>query len=652
MSGKAGWTADEEREFSKALKSQMLITTPLTVILETLFSRIQSQATLFNDVQKRVDRMEARDMDGQELFKRVKTCEEQLQEISVSKLSPFKQDEIMARLDMLEQTAGMAMSAAEEAQAAAQVAALNPAEGGEDSNASPSDAPAPSTQPAPVPAVVPTPAERPTSVGRPGSVASGGGAAERIALQNALAREAKLEARIVELETRLAGVYNIGGKLMAVEDMAEELGIEIADTDYNPGGEGGEKKKAAKPPKEPSAGPLAVFGASKPLAEKSSSAASSPRKVDKPATADKDLDASRTSLRSAGGTRMLELTTRLTSVAEENEDLRSEIATLKERVSVLKSEVDGHHDSELTRMEGIERSLEGVKEGLEKEINQVRQILKSGPEVSYADFSALQSKVDSAVNDMQTATANVTEMKEVDLASLEQDLQELRKDVKKANEPREMDTLFHSRVSLLESKLSDIKNEVHAAVADIMDDVARIQDLQEIEEELEMKASTLDVKQLAQQQQQLAQSVGSMAEWLAVRPETADGAKGTGASLTKFKCLTCDREMRTQGTGNGGAQLRGNFLPKLDNYPASHGPIPGGPGLNAVEARRIVEDRLGKNQTGSPGREAPSASELDEWGAGVDVRASRAKSGTSRVPMSMPSSGIKAPAGAKTPVFI
>ncbi len=31
------------------------------------------------------------------------------------------------------------------------------------------------------------------------------------------------------------------------------------------------------------------------------------------------------------------------------------------------------------------------------------------------------------------------------------------------------------------------------------------------------------------------QSVNGMADWLAVRPETADGVKGTGASATRFK---------------------------------------------------------------------------------------------------------------------
>ena len=44
-----------------------------------------------------------------------------------------------------------------------------------------------------------------------------------------------------------------------------------------------------------------------------------------------------------------------------------------------------------------------------------------------------------------------------------------------------------------------------------------------------------DVRLLAQQQSALAQSVNGMAEWLAVRPITSDGNKGTGSSMTKFK---------------------------------------------------------------------------------------------------------------------
>ncbi len=82
-------------------------------------------------------------------------------------------------------------------------------------------------------------------------------------------------------------------------------------------------------------------------------------------------------------------------------------------------------------------------------------------------------------------------------------------------------------------------------------DVATLNDLDGVGAELDGKANISDLKLLAQQQAALAQSVNGMAEWLAVRPETSDGSKGTGSSATKFKCLTCDREIKSQGGSNG-----------------------------------------------------------------------------------------------------
>jgi hypothetical protein len=42
--------------------------------------------------------MESRDIDGQELLRRVQLCESRLNEFKESKLSPFNQQEIMSRL--------------------------------------------------------------------------------------------------------------------------------------------------------------------------------------------------------------------------------------------------------------------------------------------------------------------------------------------------------------------------------------------------------------------------------------------------------------------------------------------------------------------------------------------------------------------------
>ena len=66
-------------------------------------------------------------------------------------------------------------------------------------------------------------------------------------------------------------------------------------------------------------------------------------------------------------------------------------------------------------------------------------------------------------------------------------------------------------------------------------EAATLNELEGIALELDGKASMQDVRLLAQQQSALAQSVNGMAEWLAVRPTTSDGNKGTGSSMTKFK---------------------------------------------------------------------------------------------------------------------
>ncbi len=58
------------------------------------------------------------------------------------------------------------------------------------------------------------------------------------------------------------------------------------------------------------------------------------------------------------------------------------------------------------------------------------------------------------------------------------------------------------------------------------------------------------------------------------------------------RCLTCDREIRTQngGTPPKDAKAKGTFLPRLEGMPASPG-APVGPGINAGELRRLAEER-------------------------------------------------------------
>lgn len=69
-----------------------------------------------------VERMEAKEIDGQELLERVQLCEGKLSEFTESKLSPFNQQDITARLEELEQQVGGQRAAAAAVAAAAAAA--------------------------------------------------------------------------------------------------------------------------------------------------------------------------------------------------------------------------------------------------------------------------------------------------------------------------------------------------------------------------------------------------------------------------------------------------------------------------------------------------------------------------------------------------
>lgn len=54
MGSPSGFTEVENREFSKAVNAALYVQTPLQVVLESLFSRLQNQAVAFDDMNTRV----------------------------------------------------------------------------------------------------------------------------------------------------------------------------------------------------------------------------------------------------------------------------------------------------------------------------------------------------------------------------------------------------------------------------------------------------------------------------------------------------------------------------------------------------------------------------------------------------------------------
>jgi hypothetical protein len=72
----------------------------------------------------------------------------------------------------------------------------------------------------------------------------------------------KLESRLAEVEGKLLGVYNLSGKLIALEGMMAEFGHNIPDLEYNPGDRKVPPIPMAAKEKPSSGGPLMVIGQS------------------------------------------------------------------------------------------------------------------------------------------------------------------------------------------------------------------------------------------------------------------------------------------------------------------------------------------------------------------------------------------------------
>ena len=147
-----------------------------------------------------------RDLDKDEMLRRVQFCEEKLSELTASKLSPFKQQEMISRIETLEkllvavQAPNINIGLVAESRVLEQQASYIP----------------PSPPPPPVPAPAP-------SVQLESSSGQSAPAPDIIAMEV----PAEYEQRLAAVEDKLKGVYNLAGKLISLESMAEKMGTSI-----------------------------------------------------------------------------------------------------------------------------------------------------------------------------------------------------------------------------------------------------------------------------------------------------------------------------------------------------------------------------------------------------------------------------------------
>ncbi|MEW5305237.1 MAG: hypothetical protein WDW38_005721 [Sanguina aurantia] len=116
-----GWDESEHADLVKAIRAPLfaIAQTPLQVVIESLFSKMQAQARSMTDLQEQVERLTLRAVSSEELLARIRLLENSLNQLGTSQLSPFSQREIIDRVGDLETRAveNTSLAAANEAAA-------------------------------------------------------------------------------------------------------------------------------------------------------------------------------------------------------------------------------------------------------------------------------------------------------------------------------------------------------------------------------------------------------------------------------------------------------------------------------------------------------------------------------------------------------
>ncbi|EFJ43882.1 hypothetical protein VOLCADRAFT_121376 [Volvox carteri f. nagariensis] len=643
-----GWDESEQKEFMKAIRQPLMVQTPLQLVIENLFQRLQAQASFVNQMKEKMDRIAVKDVSADELLHRIKLLEAQQGDAAGPKLNPFNQQEILNRLEALEKKLA-------------------------------------------------------DGVGEKGS----GTQRDR---QPSRDDSADLEIRLSRLEKRLTGVYNINGKLVAVEQIASGLGVAIPDLEYPTGGGPQQQQQqppaaaagpavqplpqvqAWRPPAAP-AGPqqhstqqLAPMDWTRPRAAADATAAdapgddaaapvgsrltgvrsaspgmglaeymlggaqphsapqtrgsspshsprlvgtpSSPRLLGSPSSG--GAAAARGGLGSAGGAggasggpvsaqKLVQLGQEVTSLRTENDSLRNTVDSLLQQVSGLRAGLGSNAVESLSRLQQVEEGVSALRAQV-ADLAAARRdaAARSGSEVTFADFSLLRSQVEGAVAEAKAQAAAAATLAERELPALAARVDELAEALKKKGEPRDIDALFHERINGLETAMGEMKTELLGSIESALEAAVKVDDLQALEEVLEAKAPFDAVRLLQQQTHALGQAVAGISDAIALRPDLGEalraGAAGGGPAgplATKLRCLTCDQPIKnlpglgslSAGGAAAAATAKGSFLPRLESMPAKEG-LPGGPGLMIADLRSSKEDRLAGLQVGSgvPGR--------------------------------------------------
>lgn len=608
-----GWDEGEQKEFLKAIRQPLMIQTPLQLVMENLFNRLQTQATVLQQLKEKVDRIAVKDVQGDELLDRIRMLESSHADGGHAKLNPFDQKDILSRLEALE------AKAVEKGRRGAE----------EDT---------------------------------PGASSSAEVAQRLEALEHRLSGVYNVGGKLYALEQIAASMgvaipdleYPMGGQppqpqLPALAlPQRPGLGQESSKGKLSDKGESFMSNLARNPlsPRQgtPEAQDATSSGAADSLwpsmpgagGARSSSPgmgaaghmhmgeagarAGSPRGLGHAAGGNSFSQGhgapSPSRLGAAGGAaipglgsggaagaasaqKLLVLGQEVSGLRVENDTLKEGLETLKQQVASLKAGLGSNAAESLSRLVAVEEAVGGLQQQAADAAAAARKA--GGPDsLSFADFSLLKSQVQTVLEEAKAHGAAASALRDKDLPALTARVEDLAEGVRKAGEPRDMDTLFHDRLNGLEGALGDLRTEVAGTLESALAGAAKAEDLEALQDAVEGKASADQVRLLQAQSAALGQAVAGMADTLSLKPDVGEALRSaaamgaaSGPVISKFKCLTCDQALPSAPRGAAEARsAKGSFLPRLDSMPAAKDGAPVGPGLSAADLRVSKEDRL------------------------------------------------------------
>eukprot|EP00892_Ulva_mutabilis_P012383 jgi/Ulvmu1/9517/UM053_0005.1 len=514
---------DEDKEFRRSLQSSLLVQAPLQVILEGLFDKLKAQSSVIHTLTSEVEKLRG---DGEvDPVDRIRLLERRMNEMfgepgSEPRLSPFKQQELLDRVDHLEATVAAQADAIHELR-----------ESGND----------------------------------------------------------EVTPRIEALEAALHGVDNLAGRQVALDAMADELGVDVPNLIV-----------PAATAEAAGASPDEAVRAAAGAARKGLELGKQPRALQGLSMAMGDLKFDNDSLRQ----QLADLTQQHAHLAEEH---AAALATARDAVAELQA-------AHATNSDLVGRELERMG--------------KSMKLVESCDLGSIASQVLRMSRHLDETDIVVKHIKDKEIPEVRTELHGVRLVAEEAaagGEVRAAVLALERDVEVVKKRLSGSLAAALGVDAAALAGAARQSDVSSLSEIVEQKLGRSEAQALMRK----TANVALEAARLELEAAAARAVTSAAARAIKSRCLSCDRDVApVRPEPLGPLPSACGLLPMADKFggahgrPATAGAAPTGPGLNAAAARQMVEDE--RRGVGACGR------------AAVERRAGSApRPGTARTPVFM-----------------